>query len=207
MTELPYQVNKARLIEKIAELVRDRRIEGISDIRDESDRDGMRMVLELKRGEIAAVVLNKLYNHTQMQTTFGVIMLALVNNQPQVLGLRDLLYYFLEHRREVVVRRTRFELRQAEEKAHILEGLKLAVEHLDEVIALIKSSRSPEEAREGLMARYGLSQIQARDLRHEIQRLTDWNEKLITDYQETIKRIEYLNAVLNSEARRRRSSR
>jgi DNA gyrase subunit A len=202
VTELPYQVNKARLIEKIAELVRDRRIEGISDIRDESDRDGMRMVLELKRGEIAAVILNKLYNHTQMQTTFGVIMLALVNNQPQVLGLRDLLYHFVEHRREVVVRRTRFELRQAEEKAHILEGLKLAVEHLDEVIALIKTSRSPEEARNGLMARYALSQIQAQailDMR--LQRLTGLErEKLITDYQETIKQIEYLNAVLNSDA-------
>jgi DNA gyrase subunit A len=202
VTELPYQVNKARLIEKIAELARDHRIEGISDIRDESDRDGMRIVLELKRGEIAAVVLNQLYNHTQMQTTFGVIMLALVNNQPQVLGLRDLLHHFIEHRREVVVRRTRFELRQAEEKAHILEGLKLAVEHLDEVIALIKRSRSPEEARNGLMDRYGLSQIQAQailDMR--LQRLTGLErEKLITDYQETIKRIEYLNAVLNSEA-------
>ncbi len=202
VTELPYQVNKARLIEKIAELVRDHRIEGISDIRDESDRDGMRIVLELKRGEIAAVVLNQLYNHTQMQTTFGVIMLALVNNQPQVLGLRDFLHHFIEHRREVVVRRTRFELRQAEEKAHILEGLKLAVEHLDEVIALIKRSRSPEEARDGLMNRYGLSQIQAQAiLDMKLQRLTGLErEKLITDYQETIKRIEYLNSVLNSEA-------
>jgi len=202
VTELPYQINKARLIEKIAELVRDHRVEGISDIRDESDRDGMRIVLELKRGEIAVVVLNQLYNHTQMQTTFGVIMLALVNNQPQVLGLRDLLYHFIEHRREVVVHRTRFELRQAEEKAHVLEGLKLAVEHLDEVIALIKRSRSPEEARDGLMNRYSLSQIQAQailDMR--LQRLTGLErEKLITDYQETIKRIEYLNSVLNSEA-------
>jgi DNA gyrase subunit A len=202
VTELPYQVNKARLIEKIAELVRDHRIEGISDIRDESDREGMRIVLELKRGEVAAVVLNQLYNHTQMQTTFGVIMLALVNNQPQVLGLRDLLYHFVEHRREVVVRRTRFELRQAEEKAHILEGLKLAVEHLDEVIALIRGSRSPEEARDGLISRFGLSQIQAQAiLDMKLQRLTGLErEKLITDYQETIKRIEYLNAVLNSEA-------
>lgn len=202
VTELPYQVNKARLIEKIAELVQDHRIEGISDIRDESDREGMRIVLELKRGEIAAVVLNQLYNHTQTQMTFGVIMLALVNNQPQVLGLRDLLYHFIEHRREVVVRRTRFELRQAEEKAHILEGLKLAVEHLDEVIALIKRSRSPEEARDGLMNRFGLSQIQAQAiLDMKLQRLTGMErEKLITDYQETIKRIEYLNSVLNSEA-------
>ena len=202
VTELPYQVNKARLIEKIAELVRDHRIEGVSDIRDESDREGMRIVLELKRGEIAAVVLNQLYNHTQMQTTFGVIMLALVNNQPHVLGLRDLLVHFVEHRREVVVRRTRFELRQAEEKAHILEGLKLAVEHLDEVIALIKRSRSPEEARDGLISRYGLSQIQAQailDMR--LQRLTGLErERLITDYQETIKRIEYLSAVLSSDA-------
>jgi DNA gyrase subunit A len=202
VTELPYQVNKARLIEKIAELVRDRRIEGISDLRDESDRDGMRIVIELKRGEIASIILNQLYKNTQLQTTFGVINLALVNNQPQVLNLKQLLAYFLEHRREVVIRRTRYELRKAEEKAHILEGLKIALDHLDEVIALIRRSRSPEAAREGLMGRFALSQPQAQailDMR--LQRLTALErEKLVSDYQETIKRIEYLRSILGSDA-------
>ncbi len=202
ITELPYQVNKARLIEKVAELVRDRKIEGISDLRDESDREGMRIAVELKRGENANVVLNQLYKHTQMQSTFGVIMLALVNNQPQVLNLKQLLAYFLEHRQEVVVRRTRYELRKAEEKAHILEGLKIALDHLDEVIALIRHSRSPETAREGLMSRFALSQVQAQAiLDMKLQRLTGLErEKLISEYGETIKRIEYLRSVLGSEA-------
>jgi DNA gyrase subunit A len=202
ITELPYQVNKARLIEKVAELVRDRKIEGISDLRDESDREGMRVAVELKRGENANVVLNQLYKHTQMQSTFGVIMLALVNNQPLVLNLKQLLAYFLEHRREVVVRRTRYELRKAEEKAHILEGLKIALDHLDEVIALIRRSRSPETAREGLMSRFALSQVQAQAiLDMKLQRLTGLErEKLIAEYGETIKRIEYLRSVLGSEA-------
>jgi DNA gyrase subunit A len=202
ITELPYQVNKARMIEKIAELVRDRKVEGIADLRDESDREGMRVVVELKRGENANVVLNQLYKHTQMQSTFGVIMLALVNNQPQVLNLKQLLAYFLEHRREVVVRRTRYELRKAEEKAHILEGLKIALDHLDEVIALIRRSRSPETAREGLMSRFALSQAQAQAiLDMKLQRLTGLErEKLIVEYEETIKRIEYLRSVLGSEA-------
>ncbi len=215
ITELPYQVNKARLIEKIAELVRDRRIEGISDIRDESDREGMRVVVDLnnphprdeyvvdlKRGEVSNVILNQLYKHTQMQVTFGVIMLALVNNQPQILTLQQLLVNFLEHRREVVIRRTRFELRKAEEKAHILEGLKIALDHLDEVIALIRRSRTPQIARDGLMGQFGLSQAQAQailDMR--LQRLTGLErEKVVADYQETIKRIEYLRSVLGSEA-------
>ncbi|MCI0525842.1 MAG: DNA gyrase subunit A, partial [Nitrospira sp.] len=190
------------MIEKIAELVRDRKVEGIADLRDESDREGMRVVVELKRGENANVVLNQLYKHTQMQSTFGVIMLALVNNQPQVLNLNQLLTYFLEHRREVVVRRTRYELRKAEEKAHILEGLKIALDHLDEVIALIRRSRSPEIAREGLMSRFALSQVQAQAiLDMKLQRLTGLErEKLIAEYEETIKRIEYLRSVLGSEA-------
>ena len=202
ITELPYQVNKARLIEKVAELVRDRKIEGISDLRDESDREGMRVAVELKRGENASVVLNQLYKHTQMQSTFGVIMLALVNNQPLVLNLKQLLTYFLEHRQEVVVRRTRYELRKAEEKAHILEGLKIALDHLDEVIVLIRHSRSPETAREGLMSRFALSQVQAQAiLDMKLQRLTGLErEKLIAEYGETIKRIEYLRSVLGSEA-------
>ena len=202
VTELPYQVNKARLIEKIAELVRDRKIDGIADVRDESDRDGMRIVVELRRGEVAAVILNQLYKHTQLQTTFGVIMLALVDNQPRVLNLAEILQAFVRHRRDVVVRRTQYELRKAEEKAHILEGLKIALDHLDRVIALIRRAASPEVARTGLVQQFGLSQVQAQailDMR--LQRLTQLErEKLVTEYQETIKRIEYLRSVLGSEA-------
>jgi DNA gyrase subunit A len=202
ITELPYQVNKARLIEKIAELVRDRKIDGISDVRDESDRDGMRIVVELRRGEVAAVILNQLYKHTQLQTTFGVIMLALIDNQPRVLNLAEILQAFVRHRRDVVVRRTQYELKKAEEKAHILEGLKIALDHLDRVIALIRQAASPEEARTGLVQQFGLSQVQAQailDMR--LQRLTQLErEKLVTEYQETIKRIEYLRSVLGSEA-------
>jgi DNA gyrase subunit A len=202
ITELPYQVNKARLIEKIAELVRDRKIDGISDVRDESDRDGMRIVVELRRGEVAAVILNQLYKHTQLQTTFGVIMLALIENQPRVMNLAEILQAFVRHRRNVVVRRTQYELKKAEEKAHILEGLKIALDHLDQVIALIRRAASPEVARTGLVQQFGLSQIQAQailDMR--LQRLTQLErEKLVTEYQETIKRIEYLRSVLGSEA-------
>ena len=202
ITELPYQVNKARLIEKIAELVRDRKIDGISDVRDESDRDGMRIVVELRRGEVAAVILNQLYKHTQLQTTFGVIMLALIENQPRVLNLSEILQAFVRHRRNVVVRRTQYELKKAEEKAHILEGLKIALDHLDQVIALIRRAASPEVARTGLVQQFGLSQVQAQailDMR--LQRLTQLErEKLVTEYQETIKRIEYLRSVLGSEA-------
>lgn len=202
VTELPYQVNKARLIEKIAELVREKRIEGISDIRDESDRDGIRVVMEIKRGEIAQVILNNLYKHTAMESTFGVIMLALVEGQPHVLTLKDMLDKFLHHRRSVVLRRTRFELRKAEEKAHILEGLKIALDHLDEIISLIRRSKTPEEAKAGLMSGYPLSQIQAQailDMR--LQRLTGLErDKIIRDYEETLKEIERLKAILGSDA-------
>ncbi|NKE69513.1 DNA gyrase subunit A [Candidatus Manganitrophus noduliformans] len=202
VTELPYQVNKARLIEKIAELIRDRKIEGISDLRDESDRDGMRIVIELKRGEIASIILNQLYKHTQMQSSFGVIMLSLVNNQPQVLNLKQMLQYFLDFRREVIIRRTRFELREAEARAHILEGLKIALDHLDEVIALIRSSPSPDEAKTGLMRRFGLSELQAQailDMR--LQRLTGLErDKLIAEYREVLQKIEQLKALLASDA-------
>ncbi len=202
VTELPYQINKAKLIEKIAELVAERKIEGISDLRDESDREGMRMVIELKRGEVGAVILNQLFKHTSLQTTFGIIMIALVRNQPQVLNLHGLLSHFIEHRREVVVRRTRFDLRKAEERAHILEGLKIALDHLDAVIALIRAAASPDDARTGLMARFGLSAIQAQailDMR--LQRLTQLErEKLVTEYQETLQKIELLKAILASEA-------
>jgi DNA gyrase subunit A len=202
VTELPYQVNKARLIKAIADLVREKRIEGISDIRDESDRDGIRIVMEMKRGEMAQVILNNLYKHTAMESTFGVIMLALVEGQPHVLTLKNMLDKFLQHRRSVVLRRTRFELRKAEEKAHILEGLKIALDHLDEIISLIRKSKTPEDAKAGLMSNYPLSQIQAQailDMR--LQRLTGLErEKIIKDYEETLKEIERLKAILGSDA-------
>ena len=202
VTEIPYQVNKARLIEKIADLIQDKRIEGISDLRDESDRDGLRIVIELKRSEIPLVVLNNLYKHTQMQSTFGVIMLALVHNRPEVLNLKQILEAFIEHRREVVIRRTAFELRKAEERAHVLEGLKIALDHLDAVITLIRRAQSPDVAREGLMRQFQLSEIQANAiLDMKLQRLTQLERnKLIEEYQETIKRMEYLRSVLGSEA-------
>jgi DNA gyrase subunit A len=202
ISEIPYQVNKKRLIETIAQLVREKRIEGISDIRDESDRDeNVRIVLELKRGEVPQVIINNLFKHTQMESTFGVIMLALVNGQPKVLKLKEMLQHFLQHRREVVVRRTRFELRKAEEKAHILEGLKIALDHLDEIIALIRRSKSPEEARAGLMAGYPLSEIQAQAiLDMKLQRLTGLErDKIIRDYQDILKEIERLKAILASD--------
>ncbi|MBS0152626.1 MAG: DNA gyrase subunit A [Nitrospira sp.] len=203
VTEIPYQVNKAKLIEKIADLIQDDRIKGISDLRDESsDREGVRVVIELKRNEIPLVVLNNLYKHTQLETTFGVIMLALVNNRPEILTLKQILHHFLEHRREVVVRRTAFELRKAEERAHILEGLKIALDHLDAVIALIRRSQSPDEARAGLMREFGLTEIQATailDMR--LQRLTQLERaKLVEEYQEVLKQIEYLRSVLASES-------
>lgn len=202
VTEIPYQVNKVTLIKKIAELVQEDRIKGISDLRDESsDREGVRVVIELKRGEIPLVVLNNLYKHTPLETTFGVIMLALVNNRPEILNLKQILYHFLEHRREVVVRRTAFELRKAEERAHILEGLKIALDNLDAVIALIRGSQSPDEARGGLVRQFGLTEIQANailDMR--LQRLTQLERaKLIEEYQEVLKQIEYLRSVLASE--------
>ena len=202
VTEIPYQVNKAKLIEKIAELIQEDRIKGISDLRDESsDREGVRVVIELKRNEIPLVVLNNLYKHTQLETTFGVIMLALVNNRPEVLNLKQILHHFLEHRREVVVRRTTYELRKAEERAHILEGLKIALDNLDAVIALIRRSQSPDEARTGLMRQFTLSEVQANailDMR--LQRLTQLERaKLVEEYQEVLKQIEYLKSVLASE--------
>lgn len=203
VTEIPYQVNKVTLIKKIAELVQEDRIKGISDLRDESsDREGVRVVIELKRGEIPLVVLNNLYKHTPLETTFGVIMLALVNNRPEILNLKQILHHFLEHRREVVVRRTAFDLRKAEERAHILEGLKIALDNLDAVITLIRRSQSPDEARVGLMRQFGLTEIQANailDMR--LQRLTQLERaKLVEEYQEVLKQIEYLKSVLASEA-------
>ncbi len=198
VTELPYQVNKARLIEKIAELVKDRKIEGIADLRDESDRDGMRIVIELKRNEVAEVVLNQLYKHTQFQVTFGAIMLVLVEKRPRLLNLKELLELFLKHRREIIVRRTRFLLRKAEERAHIVEGLLIALDHIDAVVQLIRSSHTPQEARDGLMTKFSLSEIQARailDMR--LQRLTGLErEKLEQEYQDLLKEIAYLQSLL-----------
>jgi DNA gyrase subunit A len=201
VTEVPYQVNKAKLIEKIADLVRDKTIEGISDLRDESDRDGLRIVIELKRGEMADVVLNNLYKHTPLQTNFGVIMLAIVGGRPRTLSLVEALEHFIEFRREVVRRRTEFELRKAEARAHILEGLKTALDHLDAVITLIRESKSPAEAREGLMTRFGLSQIQGQAiLDMQLQRLTGLErQKIIDELIEVRAQIARLLAILGSE--------
>jgi DNA gyrase subunit A len=202
ITELPYQVNKARLLQNIGELVQDKKITGIAELRDESDRQGMRVVADLKKGEIASVVLNQLYKHTALQSTFGVIMLALVNNQPRVLNLKRLLQNFLQHRREVVIRRTKFDLRKAEERAHILLGLKIALENLDAVIALIKASRNPEEAKAGLVREFKLTEIQAQAiLEMRLQRLTGLErDKILAEYEETLKEIARLNEILGSEA-------
>ncbi|MBM4123818.1 MAG: DNA gyrase subunit A [Nitrospira sp.] len=202
VTEIPYQVNKARLIEKIAELIRDKKMEGISDLRDESDRDGLRIVIEIKKGDIPLIVLNNLYKHTQLQTTFGVIMLALVHNRPEVLTLKQILEAFIEHRREVVIRRTAYELRKAEERAHILEGLKIALDNLDAVIQLIRRAQSPEVARAGLVRQFRLSEIQANAiLDMKLQRLTQLERnKLIEEYQEVLKKMEYLRSILASES-------
>ncbi len=201
VTAIPYQVNKARLIERIAELVREKTIEGISDIRDESDRDGMRIAIDLKRGEVSEVILNNLYKHTQLQTSFGVIMLAIVGGRPKILTLPEFIDNFIEFRREVVRRRTEFELRKAEARAHILEGLKIALDHLDQVIALIRASKNPPEAREGLMTQFGLSQIQSQAiLDMQLQRLTGLErQKILDELAEILKLIERLRAILSSD--------
>jgi DNA gyrase subunit A len=201
VTEIPYQVNKKRLLENIAELVREKTIEGISDLRDESDRDGMRIVIELKRGEVPEVVLNNLYKHTQLQTTFGIIMLAIAGGRPKVLTLLEVIENFIEFRREVVRRRTEFELRKAEARAHILEGLKIALDHLDEVIRLIRGSKNPAEARDGLQAGFGLSQLHAQAiLDMQLQRLTGLErQKILDELVELMKTIERLRAILSSE--------
>ncbi len=202
VTEIPYQVNKARLLEKTAELVRDKVIDGISDLRDESDRDGMRIVIELRRGEIPEVVLNNLYKHTSLQSSFGIIMLAIVAGRPQVLTLLDLLEHFLEFRREVVRRRTEHELRKAEARAHILEGLKIALDHLDAVIHLIRAAKTPAEARTGLMDQFELTQKQAQAiLDMQLQRLTGLErQKVVDELAELLRTVERLRAILESDA-------
>ena len=201
VTEIPYQLNKARLLEKIAQLARDKVIEGISDLRDESDREGMRIVIELRRGEVPEVVLNNLYKHTSLQTSFGIIMLAIVAGRPRILTLLDLVEHFIEFRREVVRRRTEFELRKAEARAHILEGLKVALDHLDAVITLVRSVKTPAQARVGLMERFELSQKQAQAiLDMQLQRLTGLErQKVIDELAELLKTIARLGAILASE--------
>jgi DNA gyrase subunit A len=182
ITEIPYQINKARLVERIAELVRDKRIDGIADIRDESDREGMRIVLDIRRGEPSQVILNNLYKHTQLQDTFGVILLAIVDQRPRVLNILEACELFLDFRREVVRRRTAFDLRKAEERAHILEGFVIALDHLDEVIALIRGSATPPEAKTGLVTRFSLTEIQAEEiLKLQLQRLTGMERQKIVD--------------------------
>ncbi len=205
VTELPYQVNKASLLEKIAELVSEKKIEDIADLRDESDREGMRIVIELKRGAVAQVVLNNLFKHTPMQEKFSIIMLAIVNRQPQILDLAEILRHFIEHRREVVRRRTAFELRKAEHRAHILEGFKKALDVLDAVIALIRGAKSSAEAREGLMTRFALSQVQAQSiLEMQLQRLTGMErQKLLDEYENLLKRMAELREILEKETKLR----
>jgi len=201
ITELPYQTNKAKLIERIAELVQERTIEGIANIRDESDRDGMRVVVELKRNEVSEVILNQLYKHTQMQNSFGIILLAIHQNQPKLLSLKEMLHFFVQHRQEVVIRRSRFELSKAEARAHILEGLKKAIDHIDAIIATIKASKTPKEAKDRLMEKFAFSDEQAQAiLEMRLQRLTNLEQrKIVEEYEETIKLINRLKALLASD--------
>ncbi|MFM6975419.1 MAG: DNA gyrase subunit A [Sphingobacteriaceae bacterium] len=204
VNEIPYQVNKANMIERTAELVNEKKLEGISEIRDESDREGMRIVYEIKRDANASIVLNNLYKYTALQTSFSVNNIALVKGRPMLLNLKDMIKYFVEHRHEVVVRRTKFELAEAEKRAHILEGLLIALDHLDEVIKLIRSSDTPEDARSGLMEKFGLSDIQARAiLDMTLRRLTGLErDKIKEEYAELMKTIEHLKAILADEGLR-----
>ncbi|WMM24714.1 DNA gyrase subunit A [Tissierella sp. MB52-C2] len=201
VTELPYQVNKANLIEKIAEYVRDKKLEGISDLRDESDREGLRIVIEVKRDANPNVVLNNLYKYTQLQTTFGVIMLALVNDEPKILNLKEMLSYYVDHQKEIITRRTQYDLNKAEERAHIVEGLKIALDHIDEVIRIIRSSKTEAIAKEALMENFGLSDRQSQailDMR--LRRLTGLErEKLEEEYEELIKEINRFREILANE--------
>ncbi|HDD44105.1 MAG TPA: DNA gyrase subunit A, partial [Candidatus Desulfofervidus auxilii] len=200
--EIPFQICKAKLVEKIAELIKEKKLEGISEIRDESDREGIRVVIELKKGEDAQVILNRLYTYTPLEISYGIILLALVNNRPLLLNLKDLLFHFIEHRKEIVIRRTRFELKKAKDRVHILEGLMLTLNHLDEIISLIRKAESPTSAKKDLIERFSLSEIQAQailDMR--LQRLTQLErEKLIKEYKDLIKDIERYESILSSEA-------
>ena len=201
ITEIPYQVNKARLIEKIADLIKNKQIEGIRFVRDESDREGMRIAIGLKKDQISGVVVNHLYKHTQLETSFGIIFLAIVDNRPELLNLKEMLNCFVLHRKEIIVRRTRFDLRKAEERAHILEGLKIALDNLDEVVALIRKSRNPKEAKERLVDRFSMTEVQAQailDMR--LQRLTGLErEKILEEYDKVLKDIARFREILSSE--------
>jgi len=201
ITELPYMVNKAKLIEKIAELHKDKKIDGITDLRDESDRDGMRVVIELRKDVNANIVLNTLYKHTQLQDTFGVIMLALANNQPKVMNLLDMLVYYLRHQEEVVTRRTKFDLAKAEERDHILQGLLIALDNIDEVIHIMRSSKNTQEAKDRLMERFGLTDVQAEAIANmRLRALTGLeHDKIVQEHEELIKRISELKAILADE--------
>ena len=201
VTEIPYQVNKSRLIESIAALVREKTVEGITDLRDESDRDGMRILIEVRKGDEPQVILNQLYKHTQMQETFSILMLALVNNQPRVLSLYEVIHYYVKHRAEIVKRRTEFDLRKAEERAHIVEGLLKAIDHIDEVIKIIRSSETPESARDALMERFKFSHVQANEiLAMRLRRLTGLErEELEKEYADLLKQIEMFKRILSSE--------
>jgi DNA gyrase subunit A len=201
ITEIPFQVNKGKLLESIAQLVNNKKIEGIADIRDESDREGMRIVIEIRKGEFPEVILNNLYKHTALQTSFGIHMLAIVEKQPKVLSLLDMMRYFISHRQDVVRRRTRFDLKKAEHRAHILEGLNIALDHLDEVIALIRASRTVEQARKGLITNFNLTKIQAQAiLEMQLQKLTGLErDKILKEYNELKKLIAHLRKILGSE--------
>lgn len=201
INEIPYMVNKARLVEKIADLVREKRVDGITDLRDESDRNGMRVVIELRRDANPDVILNQLYKHTQMQETFGVNMIALVDGEPRVLNLREIIYYYLDHQKQVITRRSRFDLDKAEERAHIVEGLLIALDHIDEVISTIRASRTVEIARQSLMEKFSLSARQAEAIvEMRLRALTGLErEKLDTEYDELQKKIAYLRSVLENE--------
>jgi len=204
ITEVPYQTNKANVVEKIADLVRDKKIVGITDLRDESDKDGIRVVIETKRDAVPEVILNQLYKHTQLQDTFGIILLALVEGVPKIMPLKTVLEHFIDFRHEVVVRRTEFDLRAAEARAHILEGLKTALDNIDEVISIIKGSKDPAQAKEGLMNAFNLSEIQSQailDMR--LQKLTGLEvDKVVAEYKEIIKLIAYLRGILDSKSQR-----
>ncbi|MDO9565407.1 MAG: DNA gyrase subunit A [Candidatus Desulfaltia sp.] len=201
ITELPYQVNKARLVEKIAEMIRHKQIEGIRYVRDESDREGMRIAINLKKDQVAGVVINQLYKHTQIENTFGIILLAIVNNQPRLLSFKEILKHFISHRKTIIIRRTSYDLKKAQERAHILEGLKIALDNLDDVVSLIRKSRSPVDAKTGLIQKFNLSAIQAQailDMR--LQRLTGLErEKILEEYKNVLQAISRFKEILASE--------
>ena len=204
ITEVPYHTNKANLVEKIADLVRDKKVEGIRDLRDESDKDGIRVVVETKKDAVPEVILNQLYKHTQLQDTFGIILLALVNGVPKIMPIKTILNHFIDFRHEIIVKRTQFELKEAEARAHILEGLKIALDNIDAIIKIIRNSKDPAQAKEGLMNGYSLSEIQSQailDMR--LQRLTGLEvEKVVAEYKEIIQLISHLKGILDSKSQR-----